>query len=113
MKNQVKQALIDNYLDLLLYARSINDSEWQEEIKGKLLKCSTDCSENPGLSADDLEAQYFAVNRSILDIYQDLHGQNAISDGVTTEKLLSLKKRRIELGRQIDLLKAGKQDSFR
>lgn len=104
------QARIDNYLDLLLYAGEIGDTEWQAAIKRKLQDFLE--TEETVSNADDLETQYFAVNRNILELYRVLH-KNDSTDQALRNRLFDLKKRRIEIGKQIDSLKSLKQNSFR
>lgn len=41
------QQWINDYLDLYLYAESIGDESWQQEIIEKLQKCSNEIQESP------------------------------------------------------------------
>ncbi|MFX3617899.1 MAG: hypothetical protein ACE3JK_10250 [Sporolactobacillus sp.] len=100
-----QQQIIDDYLDLLLLAKSYQDAEWQEEIKEKL----TAIRAGKDLFADkkkDLQRQFVEINRQILVLYQKLHRESSGNSTVAI-KLLALKQRRLELGREIDRLKSA------
>lgn len=102
MATQTNALQIDDYLDLYLYAKQLQDSEWQAEIKAKLIECAQSADSPEALDEKELQDQFTYVNRQILHLYRRLHtGEQKLTDAVTAE-LFALKHRRIKLGKEID-----------
>ncbi|MCQ2009651.1 MAG: hypothetical protein ABF629_07725 [Sporolactobacillus sp.] len=102
MTTQTNALQIDDYLDLYLYAKQIQDVEWQADIKAKLIECVQPSDSSETLDEKELQDQFTFVNRQILHLYRRLHtGEQQLTDAVTAE-LFALKHRRIELGKEID-----------
>lgn len=105
MLNHAECAWIDNYLDLYLYAGRLHDKEWQVEIKARLAELRQDETESDGQRGKSLKQQFIEVNRQILALYH-LLGRNAVEEtDEFTRTLFTLKKKRLDLGREIDALK--------
>lgn len=112
MTDSAKQAQIDNYLDLYLYAGQIGDKEWQKTIKAKLSGIQsgeTDVQKEKGL-----HQRFIEVNRQILALYRHMRC-HAVDDvpGELTERLFTLKKKRLDISREIEMLKYNNQQVYR
>jgi hypothetical protein len=106
--NAVTHLDINDYLDLYLYARNIDDILWQNEIIEKLQNLLNGSSlKNQSLDSDTLWEKYKYINKEILTLYHQLR-DHSINDDLQ-EKILNLKQQRISLGRQIGL---AKRNSF-
>ncbi|TGA95866.1 hypothetical protein E4665_17290 [Sporolactobacillus shoreae] len=109
MLSQARYAQIDNYLDLYRFAGKLNDTEWQDEILGRLAELQQDHSDLEFQKERNLQQQFVEVNRQILTLYQRLRCHTLEATDEVTNKLFALKQRRLELGREIDELKHGHQ----
>ncbi|WKB34785.1 hypothetical protein QS257_12815 [Terrilactibacillus sp. S3-3] len=112
MMDSAKQAQIDNYLDLYLYAGKIQDKAWQEAIIAKL--SSLQSGETDLQKEKSLQQQFIEVNRQILAMYRHIR-RHTLDDvpGELTERLFSLKQKRLEISREIETLKNNNQQVYR
>jgi hypothetical protein len=95
---------VNDYLDLYLFAKKIDDTLWQHEIIEKLRDFSTERSiKNQPLDKDALWKKYKIINEEIYTLYQEL--QNPFTNDELQEKIMDLKQQRIFLGRQMGLTK--------
>lgn len=98
---------VNDYLDLFLLARSLNDKSWQQEIIGKLKDFPKENIQKKELTLtiDKLTEEFRTVNMNILDVYRELrkdpgniHLRNKLARLEQTSKYLS-KKIRMEENR--------------
>lgn len=94
---------VDDYLDLLNYAKLIGDTAWQHEIVSML----NDSERRKGQAALELRTealwqQFDAVNAKMLELYRQLRETgNAYNSVKITEEVWALKMQRVEIGRQL------------
>ena len=93
---------INDYLDLYLFAGSIDDSLWQHEILEKLQNVHHSKNQQ-SLVPHNLLEEYKHLNEEILTLYHQLRQQP--SNEYLQEKILELKQQRVSLGRHIHLAK--------
>lgn len=98
--NRETELVINDYLDLYLYAGSINDTAWQKDILDKLQFVRTEEKQDT-LSLQNLWDQYNSLNQEILTIYHQLQTKDSSSE--LDQKLWNLKQTRVSLGKQIRL----------
>ncbi|WP_141433319.1 hypothetical protein [Bacillus sp. 03113] len=94
---------VDDYLDLYLYAKSMGDVLWQEEILLALRQSEIKAEEEKMTSnSENLLKQYKKVNDDILQYY---HQMQTFSPSANSEnRLRLLKEQRLALGRRIKML---------
>lgn len=98
------QLEVNDYLDLYLYAGSIGDTSWQQEIMEKLQNFHNEVKkENQSFALDNLLEKYKHLNEEILTIYSQIRSQP--SNSYLHDKVLKLKQQRISLGREIRKVK--------
>ena len=98
------QLEVNDYLDLYLYAGSIGDTSWQQEIMEKLQNFHNEVQkENQSFALDNLLEKYKHLNEEILTIYNQIRSQP--SNSYLQDTILKLKQQRISLGREIHLAK--------
>lgn len=95
---------VDDYLDLLNYAKAINDGQWQADIIESLKNLNT-VSEEPQVQEEsviELWSQFDSVNILIMKLFEKLR-KNEDSDEVLqwNEQLLELKLERSILSKKI------------
>lgn len=112
MVNAEKYAQIDDYLDLFLYAGKLHDWQWQDEIKAKLIYLQQNKDDDQKRERD-LQHQFIEVNRQILMLYRQVRCHATELSGPVKNRLIALKQRRLELGREIDALKNRREHIFR
>lgn len=88
---------VNDYLDLFLYAKSIRDQVWQEEILTKL-KNYDQKKIDQKKAVHHLWTEFRQLNNKLLELYDELK-QN--SNSYLEEKIMELKVRRIEISRQL------------
>ncbi|WP_379969369.1 hypothetical protein [Ectobacillus sp. sgz5001026] len=98
--NRETELVINDYLDLYLYAGSINDTAWQKDILDKLQFVRTEEKQDT-FSLQTLWDQYNSINQEILTIYHQLQTKDSSSE--LDQKLWNLKQTRVSLGKQIRL----------
>lgn len=96
--NRETELVINDYLDLYLYAGSINDTTWQKDILDKLQFIKTEEKQDT-IPLQNLWDQYNGINQEILTIYNQLQTKDSSSE--LDQKLWNLKQTRISLGKQI------------
>ncbi|SEL62183.1 hypothetical protein [Paenibacillus sp. OK003] len=98
------QAWVNDYLDLYNYARTIEDSEWAEDILRKLRdqKDALLEEERKAILLRELLTSYDRINKQLVDIFSKLR---VASEGSQTESLqeqwFKLKLMRIDVSRKI------------
>ncbi|WP_034671740.1 hypothetical protein [Ectobacillus panaciterrae] len=104
MSIREEQLWVNDYLDLYLYAGSIGDISWQQEIIEKLQNFHNEIrKELQSFTLNNVLKEYKRINEEILTIYHQLREQS--SNGYLQEKIWELKQQRISLGHQICLAK--------
>lgn len=98
MSNNEVLLEVNDYLDLYLYAKSIGDQAWQEEIIHKLQNYNQHPIHQTKVT-NQLLAEFKHINKKILGLYQELHTDSFNS--YIPEKIMDLKQRRIEITRQL------------
>ncbi|WP_127534351.1 hypothetical protein [Paenibacillus kobensis] len=95
---------VDDYLDLLNYAKQIGDMEWQQEIVGTLGDAEQrEKQSSRELRAEALWRQFDTVNATMLELYRQLReAGNANIAARINEEVWELKVRRIEISRQLN-----------
>lgn len=95
MEQKSAQSVVNDYLDLYLYAGSIGDREWQDEIMGKLHEFYAGESAqiaNVTYTREDIWQIFNGLNQEILALYKQLRSQP--SNQQLREKVLELKMKR-------------------
>jgi hypothetical protein len=99
MSIQEDNLLVNDYLDLYLYAGEIGDTLWQEEIIENL-KIIYNKKKQPELAGLNMYLERFKrLNEEILSIYQQMRQQSSIEH--LEQRIQELKQQRIVVGRQI------------
>lgn len=95
---------IDDYLDLLNYAKQINDGHWQADII-KTLKNFKHTPEGELQRVEhvrELWSRFDQVNQMLLELFDKLRDEEDAEDsGRWKEKIWELKMERITLAKQI------------
>ncbi|USK68780.1 hypothetical protein [Peribacillus asahii] len=98
------QLSVNDYLDLYLYAESINDQLWKQEIVEKLQNSRNEIrKEIQSFGFKHLLEKYKHINEEIRIIYQQL--QIHSSNEYLLEEFWRLKQQRVLLGLQIQSAK--------
>ncbi|PWW05071.1 hypothetical protein DFQ01_10554 [Paenibacillus cellulosilyticus] len=94
---------MDDYLDLLNYARQIGDNAWQQEIINTMNDAKHRMEqESLERRREELWQQFDAINAKMLELYRQLREtENASIAERLSEEVWELKTRRIEIGRQL------------
>ncbi|WP_150268189.1 hypothetical protein [Paenibacillus tepidiphilus] len=93
---------VDDYLDLLNYAKAINDTEWQADIIEKLKAYRTVSEEQHREDVNSLWVRFDQVNRALLELFGRLREEeDAAGSGQWKERIWELKLERITLAKQI------------
>lgn len=94
---------IDDYLDLLNYAKAINDGQWQAELIESLKNFSeTSKEQSRAQNVRELWNRFDHINVMLLGLFEKLKEQEDAEDSqVWKEKIWELKMERIMLAKQI------------
>ncbi|MCI1880883.1 MAG: hypothetical protein LKI94_01665 [Sporolactobacillus sp.] len=106
--NEARYAQIDNYLDLYCYAGRLNDTAWQLHIL-KRLKQIQESSSAYRQKARDLQRKFFEINRQIKMLCRRIRIHAIEPTDAIAGRLLALKQRRTEIGRELEKLKQKQQ----
>ncbi|MGD8192566.1 hypothetical protein ACQCN2_21555 [Brevibacillus ginsengisoli] len=102
MNQKNAQSLVNDYLDLYLYAGSIGDCEWQQEIMARLHELyngKDSLMDNQTYTREDLWQIFNGMNQEILTLYKQLRSQPG--NRFLREKVWELKAKRQSLTRQL------------
>ncbi|WP_238655185.1 hypothetical protein [Paenibacillus piscarius] len=95
--------LIDDYLDLLNYAKSINDEQWQADLL-ECLKNYADHSEEQS-QADSVRAlwsRFDDINVLLMELFNKLRAEeDSPESGPWKEQIWELKMERIYVAKQL------------
>lgn len=93
---------IDDHLDLLNYAREIQDDVWQAElllaISEHELLVGRELKEK---KKDELWRRYDRINMLLLELYSELRSPENKGQQELIERLMILKQQRLEISRQL------------
>lgn len=94
---------IDDYLDLLNYAKSINDGQWQADIIESLKNFNAASeAETTEEHVRELWSRFDHINLQLLELFDKLREDEASGDSYRwKEQIWELKLERITLARQI------------
>lgn len=101
-KESVKMS-VDDYLDLLNYAKAINDGQWQADIIDRLNKLSkASHAETTEQSVNELWIQFDDINAILMDLFNKLRESvDPVEQYRWKEKIWELKQERINLSKKI------------
>lgn len=101
-KESVKMS-VDDYLDLLNYAKAINDGQWQVDIIDRLNKLSkASHAETTEQSVNELWIQFDDINAILMDLFNKLRESvDPVAQYRWKEKIWELKQERINLSKKI------------
>lgn len=95
-----KQKWVDDYLDLYLYAKNINDFIWAEEIIQKLKNADQLYLKEVIIKERlNLWDQFIATNEQILNLYKEVHKAKSVeieTEGIFQE-IMFLRTLRVQL----------------
>lgn len=89
---------INDYLDLYLLAKSMDDRAWQEEILKKLQNYNQN-HVNHTQMIHNLWSAFKWINEELLELYHQLRTDS--TNSYLAEKIMDLKQKRIEITRQL------------
>ncbi|MDH6429819.1 MULTISPECIES: hypothetical protein [Paenibacillus] len=94
---------VDDYLDLLNYAKAINDGQWQADIIDRLNKLSKNShAETTEQSVKELWIQFDDINAILMDLFNKLReSADPVEQYRWKEKVWELKQERINLSKKI------------
>lgn len=94
---------VDDYLDLLNYAKAINDGQWQADIIDRLNKLSkASHAETTEQSVKELWIQFDDINAILMDLFNKLReSADPVEQYLWKEKVWELKQERINLSKKI------------
>ncbi|MEK4461934.1 hypothetical protein BSK54_12120 [Paenibacillus odorifer] len=94
---------VDDYLDLLNYAKAINDGQWQADIIDRLNKLSKNShAETTEQSVNELWIQFDDINAILMDLFNKLReSADPVEQYRWKEKIWELKQERINLSKKI------------
>ncbi|MEK3724821.1 hypothetical protein [Paenibacillus sp. FSL H8-0034] len=103
---KLTQAWVDDYLDLYNYAKHIGDTAWQQQIiealSHKDMIIQNQVQEMQEKLKQDLWKMFDAVNRNMLQIYEELRKSQDIKQVEDLRKQVwELKSQRIDISRKI------------
>lgn len=94
---------VDDYLDLLNYAKAINDTQWQSEIVeqlNKLIKLSI--HETAEQSMKELWIRFDDINAALMGLFSNLkENGDSVEQYRWKEKIWELKQERINISKKI------------
>lgn len=94
---------VDDYLDLLNYAKAINDGQWQADILESLKQLNTaSLALRTEQSVKELWVQFDDVNAVLMDLFNKLRENEAsVEQYRWKERIWELKLERIQLSKMI------------
>lgn len=94
---------VDDYLDLLNYAKAINDGQWQADILESLKQLNTaSLALKTEQSVKELWVQFDDVNAVLMDLFNKLRENEASGEQYRwKERIWELKLERIQLSKLI------------
>ncbi|OMD54296.1 hypothetical protein [Paenibacillus odorifer] len=94
---------VDDYLDLLNYAKAINDGQWHADIIDRLNKLSkASHAETTEQSVNELWIQFDDINAILMDLFNKLReSADPVEQYRWKEKVWELKQERINLSKKI------------
>ncbi|APB71265.1 hypothetical protein PPYC1_13230 [Paenibacillus polymyxa] len=94
---------VDDYLDLLNYAKQLNDIEWQQELKEALRhQLLENGKETKDFEINTLWRHFDQINDELLRLFDLLRNSNNAADRNSwSEQIWELKLERIKLEKQI------------
>ncbi|WP_151733948.1 hypothetical protein [Paenibacillus tengchongensis] len=93
---------VDDYLDLLNYAKAIQDEQWQADIIEKLKNYNALTENTKWDDMHRLWTRFDQVNRTLLELFERLREEEDNEDsGQWKEQIWELKLERITLAKQI------------
>lgn len=94
---------VDDYLDLLNYAKAINDGQWQADIIDHLKKLNTASpAETTEQSVKELWIQFDDINAILMDLFSKLRESGDLVEQYRwKEKIWELKLERIIISKKI------------
>ncbi|PNQ81069.1 hypothetical protein [Paenibacillus sp. F4] len=94
---------VDDYLDLLNYAKQLNDIEWQQELKEALRhQLLENGKETKDSEINTLWRHFDQINDQLLRLFDLLRNSNNAADRNSwSEQIWELKLERIKLEKQI------------
>ncbi len=94
---------VDDYLDLLNYAKAINDGQWQADILDRLKLLNTaSLAEKTEQSVKELWVQFDEINTMLMELFSKQR-ENGNSGEQYREKIWELKLERINLSKKIQM----------
>lgn len=92
----------DDHLDLLNYARKLNDAEWQADLLRALAdRESLVDQEWKQRKKDELWRRYDRINVMLLELYSELQSAGHEDQQELMARLMLLKQQRLEISRQL------------
>ncbi|ALP34845.1 hypothetical protein ASL14_00320 [Paenibacillus sp. IHB B 3084] len=94
---------VDDYLDLLNYAKQLNDTEWQQELKEALQhQLLENGKETKDSEINALWQHFDQINDRLLELFDLLrNSNNTVERNSWSEQIWELKLERIKLEKQI------------
>lgn len=94
---------VDDYLDLLNYAKAINDGQWQADILESLKQLNTaSLALKTEQSVKELWVQFDDVNAVLMDLFNKLReNETSVEQYRWKERIWELKLERIQLSKLI------------
>ncbi|MDF2922099.1 MAG: hypothetical protein K0R57_1013 [Paenibacillaceae bacterium] len=96
------QQWVNDHLDLLNYAREIEDVEWQEELflalQDQQARIGQEIKQQ---KKDQLWRRYDAINGLLLELYSELRNTGITEQQGLMGRLMELKQQRLEISRQL------------
>jgi len=94
---------VDDYLDLLNYAKAINDGQWQAEIIHSLKNLKAASPEEQGAeSVNELWSRFDEINAALMGLFHKLQNNEfSVEQYRWKEQIWELKLERIELSKKI------------
>lgn len=94
---------VDDYLDLLNYAKAINDGQWQADIIASLKNYNETAEEQRrDVNVRELWSRFDHINHKLLDLFDKLReNEDAEDSHLWKEQIWELKMERITLAKQI------------
>ncbi|ANE45732.1 hypothetical protein SY83_04810 [Paenibacillus swuensis] len=101
--DHLKQAWVNDYLDLYNFAGSIGDTVWQHSLLEKLNHADSILLEvrvSQVLAA--LQESYARINQQMLELFQDMKQPKSVDHGrQLQEQWLALKVQRVNVGKKL------------
>lgn len=106
---QIKEAWTNDYLDLYLFAKNIEDEKWQEEILEKLHQAELFViKEFEEEYKQKLWNKFDQINKQLLAVYAQLRLElNQYEKEKLEEKAIELKNQRIDISQKLTSVKGS------